>query len=47
MWRLVKSKWLGLEAVDTVSRERVIEANDLLDAIEEAEETARRKAARK
>lgn len=44
--RLVVKKWTNLAALDGMNRTEVLDANDWLDALEEAEDNARRKAER-
>lgn len=40
-------KWCSIEAIPTLTRQRVLDANDLLDAMDEAEEVARERAKQK
>ena len=44
MWRLVIAQWDTLSGVRKLTREAVISANEILDAIDEAAEDERREA---
>lgn len=45
--RLVAKKWCDLPGLEKLTRRRVIDANEWLDALEEAESEAARKAQEK